>query len=422
MDALTDQPPDASMRAAGAHRNATTLRAMLLRHPGWSVAAVLFIAFNLRPAITTVALFIGDIRHDFGLSALEISVLTMAPVICLGLFAPIVPALARRFGTEAVLMASLLGIAAGSVVRSLGSVLLFVGTVIIGTSMCFLGVLSPVVIKRDFPHQVGLMMGLYTMLVCVGPAVAASTAVPLQHAIGGSWELVLVFWGLPALIGAIVFIPQLFRYARPRGVAPARVGALMRDPLAWQVTGYFALITALAYAVFNWGPSMLQARGLDPTASGIVISICYLGQTAAGLLAPIVAGRRRDQRLIIFIMVALTAAGLLGFVFAPVWSLTFCSIVLGIGQGGAFGVALLLFALRTEDPHTGAQLSALAQTVGYVAGGLIGPFAVGVIYDWSASWAVVEVFYVAVGAASLACGLGAGRALTVAVKRPVASN
>jgi CP family cyanate transporter-like MFS transporter len=99
-----------------------------------------------------------------------------------------------------------------------------------------------------------------------------------------------------------------------------------------------------------------------------------------------------------------------------VWSLTFFSIVLGIGQGGAFGVALLLFALRTEDPHTGAQLSALAQTVGYIAGGLIGPFAVGVIYEWSASWVVVEVFYVAVGAASLVCGLGAGRALTVAAK------
>jgi len=272
-----------------------------------------------------------------------------------------------------------------------------------------------------------LMMGLYTTLVCVGPAIAASTAVPLRHAIGGSWELVLVFWGLPALIGAIVFIPQLFRYAQPRGIASPHAGSLMRDPLAWQVTGYFALVTALAYAVFNWGPSMLQARGLTPAASGIVISICYLGQTAAGLLAPIVAGRRRDQRLIIFVMVTLTAAGLLGFVFAPVWSLTLFSIVLGIGQGGTFGVALLLFALRTEDPHSGAQLSALAQTVGYVAGGLIGPFAVGVIYDWSASWVVVEVFYVAVGAASLACGLGAGRALTVGAKArasrgPVASN
>ena len=50
--------------------------------------------------------------------------------------------------------------------------------------------------------------------------------------------MVLVFWGLPAVIGAIVFIPQLFRYERARGVASAHVGALMRDPLAWQVRDF----------------------------------------------------------------------------------------------------------------------------------------------------------------------------------------
>ena len=160
---------------------------------------------------------------------------------------------------------------------------------------------------------------------------------------------------------------------------------------------------------------MLRARGLNPTTSGIMISISYLGQMAAGLLAPIVAGRQRDQRLIIVVVVALTAAGLLGFVFAPVWSLTTCSIVLGLGQGGAFGVALLLFACGRAT-RNGAQLSALAQRVGYVVGGLVEPFAVGVIYDWSASWEVVEIFYVAVGAASLVFGLGAGRAFTVEVE------
>ena len=115
-------------------------------------------------------------------------------------------------------------------------------------------------------------------------------------------------------------------------------------------------------------------------------------------------------------MVVLTAAGLFGFVFAPVWSLTAFSIMLGLGQGGAFGVALLLFVLRAGDQHAAAQLSALAQTVGYVVGGLIGPFAVGVIYEWGGSWSVVSIFYFAVGLASLVLGLGAGRARTVGVE------
>jgi MFS transporter, CP family, cyanate transporter len=185
------------------------------------------------------------------------------------------------------------------------------------------------------------------------------------------------------------------------------------------VTGYFALITALAYAVFNWGPTMLEARGVDATTSGLVISLCYIGQTIAGLLAPIIAGRQSDQRLIVTAMVVLTALGLLGFVYAPVWSLDIFALVLGVGQGGAFGVALLLFALRTSDPHSSARLSAMAQTVGYVLGGVIGPFAVGVIYEWTGSWQIVLVFYLAIGLASLLLGIGASRDRTVAAAAAV---
>jgi MFS transporter, CP family, cyanate transporter len=202
MDARTDQPSPKAQQNPVTGRRAldATPVVMLLRHPGWSIAAVLLIAFNLRPSITTVALFIGDIRHDLGLSTLGISVLTMLPVICLGLFAPAAPPLVRRFGIETVLLVSLLGVAIGSVVRSFGVVPPFLGTVMIGASLCLLGVLSPVVVKRDFPHRIGLMMGFYTMLVCVGPALSAATAVPFRHVLGGSWELVLVIWGLPCLV------------------------------------------------------------------------------------------------------------------------------------------------------------------------------------------------------------------------------
>jgi len=260
------------------------------------------------------------------------------------------------------------------------------------------------------------MMGFYTMLVCVGPALSAATAVPFQHVLGGNWELVLVIWGLPALVGAIALMPRLFQHDAEIRIAAPHVLGLIRDPLAWQVTAYFGLISALAYAVFNWGPSMLQARGLDAATSGLILSVCYISQTIAGLLAPIVAGRWRDQRLIIIAMVLLTALGLLGFVYAPVWSLKVVAFMLGIGQGGAFGLALLLFALRSRDPHSAAQLSAMAQTVGYVFGGIAGPFAVGVIYDWTNSWTVVSVFYLAVSLASLVSGIGAGRARTVGSK------
>ena len=78
-----------------------------------------------------------------------------------------------------------------------------------------------------------------------------------------------------------------------------------------------------------------------------------------------------------------------------------------------------MFALRTRDAQSAARLSAMAQTVGYILGGVIGPFAVGVIYDSTGSWQIVSVFYLAVGAASLLLGIGAGRARFVAAPAAV---
>jgi len=55
----------------------------------------------------------------------------------------------------------------------------------------------------------------------------------------------------------------------------------------------------------------------------------------------------------------------------------------------------------------------MAQTVGYIFGGVAGPFAVGVIYDWTRSWTIVSLFFLAVSFASLLTGIGAGCARTV---------
>jgi len=387
---------------------------LLRQHPLWSVAAVLLIAFNLRPAITSIAPFIGDIRSDLGLSEFTVGVLTAAPVICLGLFGPAAPPLARRFGAEAVLLASLLGIVVGVVVRGFGAIPFYLGTLIIGASMSLLGVLTPVIVKRDFPHRVGSIMGLYTMLISLGAALSTAAAVPLRHALGDNWEMGLRFWALPALLAAVVFIPQLL-YRRPRGAATLRSRGLLADPLAWQVTGFLALVSSLAYAVFSWGPTMLQARGLDAVNSGFIMSVSYLAQMATGLLTPMIAARQREQRLLVLALLLLISAGLFGFVFAPVRSLTTFAIVLGLGQGGAFGLALSLIVLRSGDQHIAAQLSGLSQSIGYVAGGLIGPLAVGLIYNWAGSWGVVEAFYAAVAFAALMLGLGAGRARTIKI-------
>jgi cyanate permease len=75
------------------------------------------------------------------------------------------------------------------------------------------------------------------MIECVGPALSAATAVPFQHALGGNWELVLVIWGLPALVGALAVLPRLFAHDADIRVAAPHVFGLIRDPLACSMLG-----------------------------------------------------------------------------------------------------------------------------------------------------------------------------------------
>jgi CP family cyanate transporter-like MFS transporter len=227
-----------------------------------------------------------------------------------------------------------------------------------------------------------------------------------------------LYWAVPALVAAVVLAPRLFRsQATVTGKrTPTKTAGLMHDPLAWQVTGFLAMVGSLAYSVFSWGPSMLQARGLSATQAGVTISISYIAQMITGLTIPMIAGRRHDQRLVAVVLVLLTGIGLLGIIFAPIWSMTLFSIVLGLGQGGAFGLALLLIVLRAGDPNVATQLSSMAQSIGYVVSALVGPFAVGMIHDWAGSWHTVAIFYVVVGVATLLLGLGAGRAKKITTR------
>ena len=84
------------------------------------------------------------------------------------------------------------------------------------------------------------------------------------------------------------------------------------------------------------------------------------------------------------------------------------AVVLGLGQGGSFSMALTLLALRAPDADSAAELSGMAQGAGYVMAAM-GPLAIGVIHDWRGSWAACGVLLAVIGVAAMLAGLGAGR-------------
>ncbi|MBA1244642.1 CynX/NimT family MFS transporter [Pseudomonas japonica] len=400
--------PDAT--ATQAHSISSTRgRAALL------IGALVLVALNLRPALSSLSPLLHRVSEDLGLSAAVAGLLTTLPVFCLGVFAPLAPLLARRFGPERTVGGILLLLAAGILLRTqFGVSGLFAGSVVAGASIGIIGVLLPGIVKRDFPAHAGTMTGVYTMALCLGAALAAGSSVPLSEAFGDSWRLGLGVWLVPVLIAAIAWFPQT-RSGQHARRAAYRVKGLLRDPLAWQVTLFMGLQSSLAYIVFGWLPSILIDRGLSAAEAGLVTSGSIIVQLASSLSAPWLATRGRDQRLAILVVMGLSLVGLFGCLYAPLSGLWGWAVVLGLGQGGVFAVALTLIVLRSPDAHVAASLSGMAQGFGYTLASM-GPLAVGVVHDLTGGWSAMGWVFGAIGLGATVAGMGAGRARLVAVR------
>src|SRR5450830_1915141 len=386
----------------------------LVSRPWLLLLGLVLVALNLRPALSSLSPLLSEVSSSLGLSAARAGLLTTLPVLCLGLFAPLAPILARRFSAERVVLGILLTLAAGILLRSaFGEVGLFAGSLIAGASIGIIGVLLPGIVKRDFAKQAGTMTGVYTMALCLGAALAAGATVPLSQHFAESWSIGLGFWVVPALVAAIFWLPQVGQKHGAHHVA-YRVRGLLRDPLAWQVTLYMGLQSSLAYIVFGWLPSVLIGRGLSATQAGIVLSGSILIQLISSLATPWLATRGKDQRLAIVVVMVLTLGGLFGCLYAPLEGLWGWAILLGLGQGGTFSLALTLIVLRSRDAHVAANLSSMAQGFGYTLASL-GPLAVGLVHDLTGGWEALGWIFGVIGLGAIVFGLGAGQARYVQV-------
>lgn len=373
----------------------------------WLLLALVLVAINLRPALSSLAPVLRQAQQETGMGNAGAGLLTTLPVLCLGLFAPLAPRLAARFGTERVVLWVVLLLAAGILARGLaGTAGLFAGSLVSGASIGIIGVLLPGIVKREFPGQADIMTGVYTMALCFGAALAAGATVPLAGALGG-WPAALSFWALPALLAAAAWRPQL-RRAHAHALPARDTRSLLTDRLAWQVTLYMGLQSSLAYCVFGWLAVILQDRGTSAVQSGLLVSVSVMVQLLSALGAPWLARRQGDQRTMIVVVLMLTLAGLMGCLYAPTDNLLPWAILLGLGQGGTFSMALSLIVLRSPDAAIAARLSGMAQGIGYALASL-GPLLLGLVHDLTHDWRGAGWLFAAIILAALLAGIGAGR-------------
>jgi CP family cyanate transporter-like MFS transporter len=375
---------------------------------------MMLVAFNLRPALSTVGPLLGQIRASTGLTAAGAAVLTTLPVLCLGLACALASPVIRRLGPDRGVLGGMILVAAGLALRGVGtSPALFAGTAVAALGIGFGNVLLPALVKRDFPNQGGPMTGLYTMTLCLGAAAGAGAAVPMEEALG-AWTTALAVWALPALAAVAAWLPFAGRSGPSR---PPEAGRLLQDPLAWRVTAFMGLQSSLAYILFGWLPLLLQGRGLDPFHAGLTASFTTLCQAPGALVTATLAARARDQRLWIVGIPGLTAMSFLALAFGPEAMRLPGIVGLGFGIGGCFGLALTLIVLRAADTASAAGLSAMAQGIGYTFAAL-GPLAFGLAHEATGGWGTAGLLFVGIAVSAIVAGLPAGRPRTVAALDP----
>ena len=368
----------------------------------------ILVALNLRPGISSLGALLPRIIADLRLNPIEVSLLAMLPVLCFGIFGQRAVGCSRAWGLKRSIGLLLATLAIGLALRAIPSTLtLFAGTTIAGATIGMISVLMPVVARLWFPQRIGLMMGIYTMSLCIGAAAGSGLSEPLALIFAGKWPLALAIWVVPAVAALLFWILRQDSFPPRQSSGTAGV-ALWRIPLAWQVTGFMAMQSSLAFVTFSWLPVMLQDRGIGAVEAGGITSLSLITQAASALLVPTFAARHTSQSPWAIGIMGIVGLGYLGCIFAPHVAIVESALLLGLGQGGSFALALTFIVLRSSTPQESAALSAMTQSLGSLIASA-GPFIAGYLRDIDPSWRLCGGVLAAVACLAALLGAYAGR-------------
>ncbi|MFF7602086.1 CynX/NimT family MFS transporter [Streptomyces mirabilis] len=385
---------------------------------------IVLTALNLRPAITSFGALLEDVRDGLGMSGSVAGLLTSVPPLCFAVFGVMAPRLARRFGPGAVVCAGMVAITAGLAIRPYtGSAVGFLAA----SALALMGiavsnVLMPVIVKRWFPDRVGSMTGLYSMALALGTSAAAAVTVPVTDALGGGWQSGLAVWaglaaaavlpwiGLVRAPGADARDGERTRAADP---APRDTDGLRitRSRTAWALAVFFGLQATAAYITMGWMAQIFRDAGVSAGTAGLLLAVTMVMGVPLAFVIPRLATRMPHQGPIVVALGACGLAGYAGLYLAPAGGAWAWALLLGVSNC-AFPLALTMVGMRARTGAGVAQLSAFAQSTGYLIS-IPGPLLVGVLYQHSGGWGLPIALMAALMIPQIAVGVLAGRDRTV---------
>ncbi|WP_395572720.1 CynX/NimT family MFS transporter [Streptomyces sp. BK79] len=436
------EPAPRAARVPGEVPTETGTRAWTAWTTRLLILGIVLAALNLRPAITSLGALLEEVRDGLGMSGSVAGLLTSVPPLCFAVFGVTAPRLARRFGPGAVVCAGMAAITAGLLIRPYagGTAGFLAATALALMGIAVSNVLMPVIVKRYFPDRVGSMTGLYSMALAFGTSIAAAATVPMTNALGGHWQPGLAVWAAVGAVAILPWIPFVRDRKAPSATAPARSAAdggeaagaettaaragrpaertaeqpplrITRSRTAWALAVFFGLQATAAYITMGWMAQIFRDSGVSAGTAGLLLAVIMVMGVPLAFVIPRVATRLPQQGPIVLVLGVCGLAGYAGLYFAPAGGAWAWALLLGVSNC-AFPLALTMVGMRARTGAGVAQLSAFAQSTGYLIS-IPGPLLVGVLYQHSGGWGLPIALMSALMVPQIVVGVLAGRDRTV---------
>ncbi|PDY83311.1 MFS transporter [Bacillus cereus] len=358
---------------------------MKLKHQGRTylyILALFFVSINLRIGITSISPLLETIRQDLNISNFSVSFLTAIPVFCMGTFALLTGKVIKKYGAEKAIMACLILIGFATCMRAFTSSIstLFASSLFIGIGIALAGPLLSGFIKEKFPTKIGLMIGIYSVGMGTGASLSAGLTIPLQHVLKDDWNMALAFWGGLTIIAILFWYPVMKRKKNTSTQDKKNNSLPLRNKKAWLFTIFFGLQSGIFYSITTWLAPANQSMGVSSEQAGTLITVFTVVQMICSFLIPTLADIYKNRALWLLGSICFVLVGLSLMIY-PLTTPWIPSILLGIGLGGVFPLALMLPLYETKTSEDASAWTAMMQSGGYIMGGFI-PVLAGIARDY----------------------------------------
>lgn len=349
---------------------------------GLMVIAILFVALNLRPAISSIGPMLEPIRVDLNLSNSEVSLLTAVPVFCMGLFAPLAIVFGRKFGMKRSI-AFLLGVI--GVFTLLRGFLpsypsLILSAFFIGVAIAVISPLLSAIIKHNFPTRTPALIGVYSFGMGLGATLAAGLT-GVFYTIS-DWPLAIASWSLLSVIAISIWL----RVEQPaeEKVEASDFKMTQESPLkskrAWYMLLFFGSQSALFFSMLTWLAPIAIDKGMSVLAAGGVLTLMTAVQIIGNISIPLFFDKFPNRLVWTVLVLSSGSFGVLLLMFGSVNLVWVAAAFIGVALGGLFPIALLMPLDETTTADEANSWTAMTQSGGYMISAFM-PLVIGVIYD-----------------------------------------